>query len=624
MLYIDLALAGLVIGGMYALNALGIVLIYKGTGVVNFAQGAVGMFGTYIYANWVLAGKNELVGLCLGIVSACIVGVAISVIIMRPLRGRSVLIRSVVTFGVLLLLEGYAVLRWSPNTLDVPDIFHNKVLQVGSVFVGTDDLVILAIAILATLGMSQLLTRTTLGKAIQATAVSPETTQRMGYRSAAVEAFTWAVGSAIAALAGIAIASQIGLTQQDLVLDALGSLVAALFGGFNSLIVTMLAGIAIGVAQSLMTNFVSAGWSEALPFIAVWLLLMARGRRIPGRGEEVQGNMPRAPFPRTSYGMLGVLALLVLAPLLIDPFWQSIETQAAGMAIIAISVVVSAGYLGYISLAQWSIAGIGGYVTLALIANNHVSAPLALSVGVLAAAAAGLLLAVLGGRIRSIELMIATFGVAVAIQDLVLQGLSGSNDVSVGQIRLFGLSVQGIGLTYFAIIILLLVLLGVWAYRRSSLGQKALAVRASERASLASGISVAGVKFGTIVLASVLAGLGGAIWGLGVGTLSYDSFDPLTSIEVVVFVFLNGIGVLSGGLAAGIAMACGIPFFDNILHIEGAAIFDMIGGAGIVLALIRHPNGVFGSVRDRSSRLSDPISGPPGLRRRLLRGKIAV
>src|ERR1700722_11117501 len=139
MFYVQLAVLGLVSGAAYALSSIGLVAIFKGSGVLNFAQGAVGMVGTYVYANWVVAGKAVWAGLILGVGTSAIVGFLVFILVMRPLRRRPPMIRMVASFGVLLLLEGLAAVRWSATTTHVPYLITQTEYHLGDITIGRAD-----------------------------------------------------------------------------------------------------------------------------------------------------------------------------------------------------------------------------------------------------------------------------------------------------------------------------------------------------------------------------------------------------------------------------------------------------------------------------------------------------
>jgi sulfate-transporting ATPase len=603
MLYLQLAVVGLVAGAAYALSSLGLVAIFKGSGVINFGQGAVGMTGTYVYANWVIAGKNNWIGLALGVLTSAAVGLVVFLLVMRPLRRRPPVVRMVASLGVLLVLEGFADLRWSPNPVHVPYLITEHEYSLGSITIGSADILSIALALVVGAVLAWYFARTTLGRAAQASAASEETVQRLGYPSDVLGALTWIIGSALAGLGGILIAPSIGLTQTILTLIMIEALSAALAGGFKSLGITVAAAFIIGCVESILTGQLSSfpGWSQAVPFFAVVIILLVRGKGVPSRDAVGVERLPAAPFPRVSLRWgIAVVLLLGAGPALLSAYWLSVAAIGTGLALVTLSVVVVTGFAGQVSLAQWGIAGVGAF-TAADLAGNH-GWPLipALLAAVVTGGATGLIVSLPALRIRGIDLAVVTLGAGVALQNMVLDTVWGTTGVDASPPTLFGVVLSGRAYLYLAEAILVLVAVGVWTIRRSSVGQRLVAVRGSERAAAASGVRSWAVKVTAFAGAAAVAGLGGGIWAFSALSIQSSSFDPITSISLLAFAFICGVGSVGAGVVCGFFVGLAPVFFTNILHISGNAWFDVIGGLGVILTLLQHPDGIY--VRDRRNK----------------------
>jgi len=133
----------------------------------------------------------------------------------------------------------------------------------------------------------------------------------------------------------------------------------------------------------------------------------------------------------------------------------------------------------------------------------------------------------------------------------------------------------------------------IWIVRRGGFGQHLLAARASERAAAACGLRTAQLKLWTFGLSCAIAAVGGGLYGFGIATLNTQTFDPLTSTQLLAFAFIGGIGSIMGAVIVGLAIALVPMFLNNILHIQGASWFSILGGLGVVLTIIWRPDGAF-------------------------------
>jgi sulfate-transporting ATPase len=120
-----------------------------------------------------------------------------------------------------------------------------------------------------------------------------------------------------------------------------------------------------------------------------------------------------------------------------------------------------------------------------------------------------------------------------------------------------------------------------------------LAARASERAAAACGLQTGQLKLWTFGISCAIAAIGGGLYGFGVATLNTQTFDPVTSTQLLAFAFINGIGSIMGAAVVGLSIALGPVFLSNILHVQGSSWFSILGGVGVVLTIIRRPDGAF-------------------------------
>lgn len=271
----DFTIIGLVLGGTYALAAIGLVLIYRVSGVLNFAHGAVAMFSAFMaYQVSVLWGWPSIIGLLVAVVVGTSLGLFMERFTIRPLAGRPALTKVVVTIGWLLVLQTTAGRIWGNNAYHPPvEVFPTKPfhLPATNLNVGYDEMATLAAALILALGLAALLKYTTLGAQLRAVADDPNAAQLWGINVRMVTAASWAVGSAMAAVAGVLITPRIAFTPFSLTVIVIDAFVAALIGRLTSLPLTVVGAMFLGLAQTYPGAFVSnnAAASGLLTFLLV-------------------------------------------------------------------------------------------------------------------------------------------------------------------------------------------------------------------------------------------------------------------------------------------------------------------------------------------------------------------
>jgi branched-chain amino acid transport system permease protein len=280
---------GLVLGGVYALAAIGLVLIFRVSGVLNFAHGAVAMFATFVaYQISVVNGAPGWVGLLVAIGAGAVVGLLVEVLTMRPLAGKPALTKVVVTIGWLLVLQTLAGIIWGANA------YHRPVQLVSRagfrfpgthVVVGYDQLTTVLVALGLALVTAAVLRYTTIGTAMRAVADDPEAARLWGINVNRVTAASWMVGSAMAAVAGVLITPLINFDTFSLTVIVIDAFTAALIGRLTSLPWTVVGAMFLGLAQTYPRAFSSqSGLGELVTFglvlVVLAVLFRPGGRRI--------------------------------------------------------------------------------------------------------------------------------------------------------------------------------------------------------------------------------------------------------------------------------------------------------------------------------------------------------
>jgi branched-subunit amino acid ABC-type transport system permease component len=598
---------------MISLIAIGIVVIFKGSGVINFSQGAMAMFSAFLYSEarqiW---GLNEAAALLIVFSSAILLAAFIDLVAMRPLRNAPMLARVVASLGILLVLEGVATVVFSPAmtlanaVLPGNSLFAGN-LKIGSVPIPNINLWLLGLAIVLGGLLWAFYRFTAFGLVTQAAAENPLGALLLGRSTGAVSYVSWLIGCLLATLAGILIAPVTQLSIPALTLLVVPALAAALTGRFSLFGITILTGCLIGMLQSYMTYLAGeTGWFEpgaivAVPFILIIIAMSIKGRLIPGRGEVESRRPPRSPRPsRRAFPIEAGAAYIVIFVLLVTltSAWSEAITNSIIFAVLAMSVVAVTGIAGQISLAQLSIAGFGAYLTSKLASSAGLPLLLVIPMAGILAALSGAIIGLPALRVRGVNLAVITLSAGVAIEYAVLDSFrlsGGSQGNLVPSPSIFGLSLDSnLHPARFGVLCLtvfFLVLVGVRNIRRSQTGRRDLAMRANERAAAAMGINLTRQKLGAFVFASFIAGIGGSLLAYEIGDVTSDRFTVFDGILLVALVYAGGIGSVAGAIFAGLGASEGV-----LQHAIGFPNFfaeyaQIVSGALLLLTLATQPDG---------------------------------
>jgi len=613
-LNITLLLLGVGAGSIIALSALGLVLMYRSSGVVNFSTGGVGMACSFVF--WDLTRGSGWSALPAGIVCVglgAVLGVVTYVLVMVLPRTGSNLTRVIATLAVLIILESAVQLRYGPNPLAVDEYLPKGSVNFGGdVAVPASRLILIAIAVLLSVALALVYSRTTFGLATTAASENRRKLAAFGWRIGTVGSVNWTLGGALAGLAGVLLAPITGVAISNGHTLMVTVLAAALIGGLRSFWWTLAGGIAIGMMQSLfgIHDLGITGLADAVPFVAIIGVLAIRGRSLPLRsfiGERL---------PRVGSGLLrpSTLALAVLfAALLIGPVLNDNGTAALTTTLLAaiplLSFTVLLGYAGQMSVAQLTLAGIGGLIAAKLTESFGWPFPVVLVVGVLGTIPVGLIVGLPSARTRGVSLAVATLGLSVAVEALVFKNDSitgGQNGIPLSDdasFRIFGIEFDSfVHVDRFAYLVLgfvVVVAVVVANLRRGASGRRMIAVRGNERAAAGLGINVVSTKLSAFAVAAAIAGLGGVLSAFRGPIALFTQITVLSNISAIGYSVVGGAGSVAGALfgstlqPAGIGNAALTKIFD-VSPVKMA----LVGGFLLIFTIITSPDGIAAATMD--------------------------
>jgi branched-chain amino acid transport system permease protein len=279
----QLLFTGIGIGAIYALVALGFVLLIRAASVVNFGQGEFAMLGAYLLVIFYnILHWPYWVSIILGIILMAAFGVLFAGATYWPLRFRGGLPVIISTIGASIFLENMVLVLYGPNAEQVDGMFDNPGFDVGPVFVDTQYLSIIVIAALLVALQYVIFERTLLGKKLQATSQDKEMASLLGIPVAIMVLITFAYSSALGAIAGILVGPILFVSTGMAGIITLKAFAANIIGGYGSIPGAILGGISLGLVETLGAAYISVPYKDAFAFLVLLLFLMVRPQGLFG------------------------------------------------------------------------------------------------------------------------------------------------------------------------------------------------------------------------------------------------------------------------------------------------------------------------------------------------------
>jgi branched-chain amino acid transport system permease protein len=284
-LFLEYSAVGIASGGIYALIALGVVVIFKSSKTFNFAMGEMMMISAYLFYT---AAVTFSMGLFMGVVVALAGSIVIALLIerlaLRPMMGRPFIAIVMVTFGVASIMRGVAGMVWGPNDLQIPAILARTPVMLGSVFIPGKTARAFAIAVVIVVGLIAFLRYSRAGVALRAAAASQITAYSMGIDVRRVITFTWVIAAITGCISGILMANINTLTPH-LGVVALNVLAVVILGGMNSIGGVLIAGFIVGWLEAVTGLMLGTEFREITPYILCLLVLLVRPTGLFGTKE---------------------------------------------------------------------------------------------------------------------------------------------------------------------------------------------------------------------------------------------------------------------------------------------------------------------------------------------------
>ncbi|MDQ7028981.1 MAG: branched-chain amino acid ABC transporter permease [Ardenticatenia bacterium] len=274
--FLQLTVTGLSNGMIYALVALGFVIIYKSSDVINFAQGDLLLFGAYLAFAFVAQfGFHWTLGVVLTLVAAVVIGVIIESLVLRPLIGEPVISMIMVTIGLSSVLRAIVNAIWGPRPQSFPSFIPTQDIYIGSAVVGADRLIAIGVALAFLVVFTLFFRFTREGIAMRAIADDQQAALSMGISIKRVFALAWGIAAAAAAVGGIILANIVGVSG-DISMLGLRVFPVVILGGLDSIPGAIIGGAIIGLLEAYTGGYVGQGLNLIVPFVVLVLVLMVR------------------------------------------------------------------------------------------------------------------------------------------------------------------------------------------------------------------------------------------------------------------------------------------------------------------------------------------------------------
>ncbi|MDX6438047.1 MAG: branched-chain amino acid transport system ATP-binding protein livH [Gaiellaceae bacterium] len=634
--------SGVVTASLYLIFGLGLSIVYRTSGVLNFAHGAVGAIAGY--TAYSLLERNvpyAVVALVAVLTGAAVSGGSYLLIIDR-LSARSHELVGIMTLGLAIVIQ--SLLLWiyggEPYALPQP-VGSRTLVTIGDYNLQGSNVVAIGVAIGATVSLYFILYRLRIGLAIRAVSEGRITASTFGISGLMTQTLVWAMAGALAAVTALLVTPSNYLTPDFLTTYLIVAFVAVVLGGFERISGVVLGALVFGTAQSLIATYLTNELTRTVSFLTILLVLVFLPYGIFGSSlpRVPEPHLPRratfrfggalrsvSPFrrrrtvvPTTSIGLPTALAVLALVGAIFIALGPRLDTSTtlliatmACFAIAAFGMDVIFGFSGLLSIGQSGFMLLGAYSAVLL--QDRADFPYALAVAT-AAALAGVSGAIFGlpaARLRGVYMAVLTLAFALAVPEVLrfFDGLSGGdNGISAPLPAAIGMGAdRNLNIYYYTVGLCAAVAALMLIVNRSFLGRSWKAVRDNAVAAEAAGVRVVQQRVLAFAIGSGLCGLAGAVLASVTGYLTPETFTVWDSIYLIVAIIVGGRASVLGAVL-GAAFIIGTPYYASGVP----AIPGIIFGIALALVILVRPQGI-GSIL--SSTLSVLIGSVASFRRR--------
>ena len=581
---------GLITGLTYAALAAGFVLVYRSTGVLNFAHGEMGVFGLALFVMMIVNYQfNWWLSFFLAVGGTALIGMVVELVVVRRLFAAPRLVLLIATIGVGQILT-LARVSWIPDIKSggtIPTAFDVTWNPTDHLRLQARELTVLLVvpALIVLLGL--FMTRTRFGLAVRASADNPDTARVYGTSPRRVSTIVWTIAGAFAASTAILTAPLLSLQAAQV--DDTGNLlveelllkvlVVSLLARMRSLHGVIWAGLGVGLVERIVRNnvestnlsIVNVWFFVATLVVVLWFIRDAKqdGWSLSPPSRPVPARLRSVWWIRNlnGIGFVVLFGALALIPVFVTTSSGIlIWTEILLFSMVAISLTILTGWAGQLSLSQFAFVGLGALSTLAFTKGHDIPIPFDLfdanvelpwGIAVVCAVAMGVLAALLIGlpalRVRGLFLAVTTLAFAVAAgswvftQDFFTGGTTAPRPARPPSFLGMDFSASRRSLYLLCLVALIVVAWIAARIRASGIGRTLIAVRDNEDMAAASTVSPARAKLAAFAIAGGICALAGSLFVIVQPSLSPGTqFAPAASVRVIVMAIIGGLGSIAG------------------------------------------------------------------------------
>ncbi|CAN5121794.1 hypothetical protein BH09ACT6_BH09ACT6_15090 [soil metagenome] len=638
---IALLTSSLITGSIYALLALGVVVVYKSTRIFNFAQGHFASLSAYVaYAGTKLLDVPFGVALAIGAGVGVLLGLLMDRGFLRGLYSRPPIEVVIATVGVGMIIEAFVLDRFGADPVAIPEPFGGATVRIFGAAISVYGLMVSGITVVTIIVLSVGLRATRVGLQARVSFEDPVAARLVGVRVVRIRSVAWMVGGGLAGLAGVLLTPILFLTPDSMNLLLVTALLAAVIGGVTSLYGAVIGGILLALVVNLFSAFVSLEFKSVFMYLFLIVFLVVRPFGLFGKAEAPSEGSTEPVRPRqwfassrdrvrvriaawraTSLGtawkawsgaqiaaLAGAVVAVYLAPLVLGSGQMFVGTSWLVSTISVVGLVVAFYYGGRLHFAQAGFMGIGAY-TVAILYPGGDGWVWFVPLAGLAAGLVGFLFAALAHHLQDVYFAIASLGLGLLIPELIIQWNSvtgGGQGKSVAPPTLGGAFLSTATMYFVIATVVVIIIVALLVLRNSRAGRAAVAVRDSARGAMSIGIRVKSRPIALFTISAVLGGIAGGLEGLLGGVVTPSMFDLQSMILLFAAAVVAGSIV---GSPLGAAVVVLIPLlFQNVPSIS-----YYVFGAILILSVYLAPKGRDGIDVFRMRALRGRVSGNSAL-----------
>src|SRR5262245_16615840 len=597
---LDFLIGGLVVGGIYALIAIGLNLQYGVARVLNLAYGEFLMLGGYLAFFWFTEyGSPPLLTALAGVPLAFVLSWVLFRCVLHPLLARTPdpgkrEVDSILsTFGLLFLLQGIALVRWTGDDREYSYLVGEKRDLFGTV-IQYNRLIVVIAALVLSGAVFAFLRYSTPGRAMRAIASSPHTAPLVGIDVRKYSAVAFASGASLAAVAGVLLSSFRTVNPTMGAEYTLNALIVIVMGGIGNVAGGLVAALILGLTQTLASMLGQSALGTVIVFAVFAAALLWRPQGLFGtaRAAGVQQGGFRL---RKEAVVAAALAVLIAVPLVANVYWLLQAINILTYVALATAWAFFSGPTRYVSLAASAFYGLGAYCVAVLASDYSYAVALVAAVGFTVVLSALVGLATL--RLSGMYFVIFTFGLASLISAAATWW---EFNVAKSSGWYVYMSITDAHI-YYQLVALCTVIVGLWLWRdRTRMGFAMRTLGADETVARQIGVNTVALKIGTFVVSSVVMTLAGAILAPRSSYVTAQTvFNPEVSFLTVIAALLGGATSVWGPVLGVVPLL----LVKDYLSIAYANYFSVILGLILLGVVFFIPNGIVGLLQSARSAL---------------------